>query len=130
MNSNSSPSHFNFDRDAGLIESLAGLNASGERRAAEKTRRAVMGAVIQMREQQSQRRRSRGIALLVCAVLLVLLSPVIWGGVDEWISGDRLGDLQAQMTLLALMVFPALLAALFAGWQSARPHAGQGRRRS
>lgn len=129
MNSAPSPSHLNFDRDAGLVESLAGLNASGEMRAAEKTRRAVMGAVIQMREQRTERRRSCGIALLVCAVLLVLLSPVIWGGVDEWIGGASLGDLQAQMTLLALVVFPALLAALFAGWQSARPHAGPGRRR-
>ncbi len=110
-----------------LIESLAGRNADDERRAAQTARRRVAGKLVNEQEQKCEKRRKRAIALMVSLGVLILLSPAIWNSVEDLIEDGHFGDLGSQFKLLFLLLFPALLAALIAGWRSGQD-APQGKR--
>ena len=56
-------------------------------------------------------------ALLVAVGFLTLLTPALWSGVDEIFAGEHLSDLPTMVTLLALTLFSAILAALIASWK-------------
>jgi hypothetical protein len=74
-----------------------------------------------MREQAQRRRRNRGMALLLVAGFLMLLTPALWSGVDEIFAGEHFSDLSPMVTLLALMLFSAVVAALIASWKGNQP---------
>jgi len=58
-----------------------------------------------------------GVALLGFLCLMVLLAPAIWNGMEDVLAGEHILDLPAQVALLSLMLFPAMLAALIAFWK-------------
>jgi len=58
-----------------------------------------------------------GVALIGFLCLMVLLAPAIWNGMEDVLAGEHILDLPAQVALLSLMLFPAMLAALIAFWK-------------
>lgn len=103
--------------DPELVQVLTGLDASVSLAVAQRTRRAVREASLNIREDQKRRRRNKGVALLVAVGFLTLLTPALWSGVDEIFAGEHLSDLPTMVTLLALTLFSAILAALIASWK-------------
>jgi len=100
-----------------LIDALAGLDASATIAVAQRTRRAVREAAANLREDHKRLRRNRGMALLVAVGFLTLLTPALWSGVDEIFAGEHISDLPTMVTLLALTLFSAVVAALIASWK-------------
>jgi hypothetical protein len=107
--------------DRELIQALTGLDASASLAVAQRTRRAVREAALHLREDQKRRRRNRGVALLVAVGFLTLLTPALWSGVDDIFAGEHLSDLPAMVTLTALTLFSAIVAALLASWKNHQP---------
>ena len=101
-----------------LLQSLAGKNASAELRTAQTARRRVVGKLLSAKEQKAQKRHTLAIAIMLSLGVLVLLSPAIWDGVEDLIADGHFGDMGSQVSLLFLIFFPALLAALIAGWRN------------
>jgi hypothetical protein len=104
--------------DPELIQALAGLDASASLAVAQRTRRAVREAALHLREDQKRRRRNRGMALLIAVGFLTLLTPALWSGVDDIFAGEHLSDLPTMVTLTALTLFSAVVAALLASWKN------------
>jgi hypothetical protein len=104
--------------DPDLIQALTGLDASASLAVAQRTQRAVREAALHLREDQKRRRRNRGMALLIAVGFLTLLTPALWSGVDEIFAGEHLSDLPTMVTLTALTLFSAVIAALLASWKN------------
>ena len=77
-----------------------------------------MGKLLSAREQKTEKRRKRAIAVMASLAVLMLLSPAIWSSMDTLIAEDHSRRPGPQVTLLFLFLFPALLAALIAGWRN------------
>ncbi len=107
--------------DTDLIELLSGLDAGVGLAVAQRTRRAVREAAVRLREDRVRRRRNKGLALLGAVGFLMLLTPALWSGVDEFFAGEHLSDLPTMFTLLAVTLFSAVVAALVAGWRNHQP---------
>ncbi len=107
--------------DPEFIQALTGLDASASLAVAHRTRRAVREAAMNLREDQKRRRRNRGMALLIGVGFLTLLTPALWSGVDEIFAGEHLSDLPTMVTLTALTLFSAVIAALLASWKNHQP---------
>jgi len=103
--------------DSDIIQALTGLDASATMAVAQRTRRAVREAAANLREDHKRLRRNRGMALLVAVGFLTLLTPALWSGVDEIFAGEHISDLPTMVTLLALTLFSAVVAALIASWK-------------
>ncbi len=104
--------------DPELVHALTGLDASASLAVAQRTRRAVREAALNLREDQKRRRRNKGMALLIAVGFLTLLTPALWSGVDEIFAGEHLSDLPTMVTLTALTLFSAVIAALLASWKN------------
>jgi hypothetical protein len=113
--------------DSDLVQALAGLSGDSDRAMVLRTRRAVRGSLLQADVQRQNRKRNAGIAILVAAVVLIVLSPAIWSGIDDLSSGEYISDMTPMLTLLALVLSSAVLAALLAGWKS-EPQMRDGKR--
>jgi peptidoglycan/LPS O-acetylase OafA/YrhL len=113
--------------DSDLVQALAGLSGDSDRAMVLRTRRAVRGSILQADVQRQNRKRNAGIAILVAAVVLIVLSPAIWSGIDDLSSGEYISDMTPMMTLLAVVLSSAVLAALLAGWKS-EPQMRDGKR--
>jgi len=104
--------------DSDILQALTGLDASASLGVAQRTRRAVREAATNLREDRKRRHRNKGLALLVALGLFTLLTPALWSGVDEIFAGEHLSDLPTMITLLALTLFSAVVAALIASWKN------------
>jgi hypothetical protein len=104
-----------------LTGAMTGMDASASLAVAHRTRRAVREAALHIREDRRRRRRNKGLALLLVTGFLTLLTPALWSGVDEIFAGEHLSDLPAMVTLTALMLFSAVVAALLASWKNHQP---------
>ncbi len=104
-----------------LIQALTGLDANASLAVAQRTRRAVREASLNIRQDQERRHRNKGVALLVALGFLMLLTPALWSGVDEIFAGEHLSDLPTMFTLFALTLFSAVVAALIASWKNQQP---------
>jgi hypothetical protein len=107
--------------DAELVQTLTGLNASLSQSVAQRTRRAVREAAVNLHEDRKRRSRNKGVALLIAVGFFTLITPALWSGVDELFAGEHLSDLPAMFTLLALTLFSAVVAALLASWKNHQP---------
>ena len=107
--------------DPDILQALTGLNANASLAVAQRTRRAVRDAALNLREERKRNRRNKGMALLVAVGFLTLLTPALWSGVDEIFAGEHLSDLPTMFTLLALTLFSAVVAALIASWKGHQP---------
>ena len=54
------------------------------------------------------------------AILLLLLAPAMWNGLEDLLAGEHILDLPALVTCLILMLFTATFAALIAVWKGQR----------
>jgi hypothetical protein len=107
--------------DPELIKVLTGFDASRGLAVAQRTRRSVRDAAANLRDEAQRRRRNKGFALLLVMGFLMLLTPALWSGVDEIFAGEHLSDLPTMVTLLALTLFSAVVAALIASWKGHQP---------
>ena len=119
MNSDASGKPSELPSD--LISALGGREANRERAVAHRTRRVVLSSLGLMKEQKQDRSRTRGVALAVTLVVLLLIAPLLWEATDSWIAGEHLGDPGSDLSLWACIVCPTLLAAaLVVGWMKHR----------
>jgi len=103
-----------------VARSIAWMDSDATLVLAQKTRRAVRDAVISTQERRVRQRRSLGLAIIGFVFLLVMLGPALWNGMEDLLAGERLFDLPTLLALSALMLFPAMLAALIAVWKGQR----------
>jgi len=80
-----------------LIEMLTGMNASADMQVVQRTRRAVLEAATELREQQKRNRRNGAIVALTISVLAMLLTPAIWSSVDDFLAGGDLFELHSMV---------------------------------
>ncbi len=85
-----------------------------------RTRRSVMEAAYEMQEQRTRRRRQIGIALLVFAGLLILVTPALWSTATELSSGEPFYDLPVMLLTLTLVLLSAMFAVLMVSWRGRR----------
>jgi hypothetical protein len=81
-----------------------------------RTRRRIYGAMQDIQAQRSGRRKQTGLVLMISVLFVLLLSPAIWCAVEVFRGGGHFVDMQAQTYLLALMLFPGIVAAGIAGY--------------
>jgi hypothetical protein len=93
-----------------LVRALTGRDPGSDITVA-RTRRRVQTAVIDREEQRVGRRRQTGLVMMISLVVLSLLAPAIWSSVETLHAGGHFADFQTQTYLLALILFPALVAA-------------------
>ena len=100
-----------------LLSALAGNEAGRERTVAEKTRRVVLASAGVMKDQRTDRKRSRSLALASILLVLLALGPFVWRVADDLVGGEHWNDMATQTSLWVCILCPALLAAaLVAGW--------------
>ncbi len=107
--------------DPEMVQALTGLDASASLAVAQRTRRVVREAAMRMREDRQRRRRNKGLALLIAAGFITLLTPALWSGMDDIFAGEHLSDLPTMVTLTALTLFSAVVAALLASGKNHQP---------
>lgn len=95
-----------------LLQSLAGLNADRERAITQRTRRAVARAAEDSRHRRGNRRRNGALAALVMGGIVALLTPALWGAVEELVGGEHVFDTQMMVMYLLAGLCIAVLAAL------------------
>ena len=113
--------------DPQIIEMLAGMNANADMLVVQRTRRAVMEAAHELREQKRRNRRSAAIVALTVTVLGMLLTPAIWSSVEDFLAGGDLFELHSMVMVLSALLFSTVLSALIVGLRS-QQHVPRGRR--
>jgi len=98
-----------------MIEMLMGMNASADMQVVQRTRRAVLQAATELREQQKRNRRNGAIVALAISVLAMLLTPAIWSSVDDLLAGGDLFELHSMVLVLIALLFSTILGALLIG---------------
>lgn len=116
--------------DAELLQSLAGLNARADLAVVQRTRRAVYVAAEELRAERQRRRRNTGIALFACAVLFMLLTPALWGALEDFLNGENLFAGAGMVAVFLLMFFAVILTALFMGLRNQQQQIRQRNRRT
>jgi hypothetical protein len=101
--------------DGALVEALTGADRRSDL-AVFRTRRRVYSTVIDMEEQRKGRSSQSRRAIVIVTVLLTLLAPAVWSSVINFSSGAHFADLQTQISLLPLMLFPGIVAVATASY--------------
>ncbi len=107
----------NPEPDRQLVEMLAGMNATADMQVVQRTRRAVMQAAAELREQQRRSRRNMAVVLLTITVLAMVLTPAIWSTVDDFLGGEQWFELPGMVMVLVLLLFSTIVAALIIGFK-------------
>ncbi|HZU09194.1 MAG TPA: hypothetical protein VFA02_04775 [Pseudacidobacterium sp.] len=107
--------------DPQLIDMLAGMNTSASTPVVQRTRRAVMQAASELREQRRRNRRNIAIVSLVFIALSALLTPAIWSTIDDYFGGEQIFGLSEMITVLALVLFSAVLGVLLISFRDQAP---------
>jgi cytochrome bd-type quinol oxidase subunit 2 len=113
--------------DPQLIEMLAGMNASADMAVVQRTRRAVMEAASELREQRKRNRRNAAVVILAVTALGMVLTPALWSSVDDFLGGEQLFELPGMIMALILMLFSTILCVLVVGLRN-QQHIRPGRR--
>ena len=103
--------------DPQIVEMLAGMNATADMLVVQRTRRAVMQAAAELREQQRRTRRNMAVVLLTIAVLAMVLTPALWSTVDDFLGGEQWFELPGMVMVLVLLLFSTIVAALIIGFK-------------
>lgn len=107
---------------ADVVEALVNLNSDTSIARVQRTRRVMRAAALEMVERRLRQRRALGLALLAFLTMLLVLGPAIWDSVEDLVMGEHFADLTPQVTMLLVILFPAVLAALIASWKGDRLH--------
>jgi hypothetical protein len=81
-----------------------------------RTRRRVYSTVIDMEEQRKGRSRQSKLAIVMFTIVIILLAPAVWTSVLNFSAGAHFADLQTQIALLPLMLFPGIVAVATASY--------------
>ena len=108
----------NPEPDQQMVEMLAGMNATADMQVVQRTRRAVMQAAAELREQRRRTRRNLAVVLLTIAVLAMVLTPAIWSTVDDFLGGEQWFELPGMVMVLVLLLFSTIVAALIITFKS------------
>lgn len=100
-----------------LLRAVAGRDANTQLPMVARTRRAIRVANDARLEQGERGRRHIGITLFVFGAFLVLLAPVLWTSLDDFIGGEHFGDLPTQVALISTLLMMSVVAALVAIWR-------------
>lgn len=101
--------------DPQMVEMLAGMNATADMMVVQRTRRAVMLAAAELREQRRRARRNVAIVVLTIAVLAMVLTPAIWSTVDDFLGGGDFFEVHNMSMVLIFVLFSTVLGALVLG---------------
>jgi hypothetical protein len=107
----------NSEDRAEVVNALLSPNCDASLALVRRTRYVVRDTVMVLEDRRVRQRHNIGLALLVLAAVLILLTPEIWINVEDLLAGENLADLSYQIALLLLMLVPAMLAALAAIWK-------------
>jgi cytochrome bd-type quinol oxidase subunit 2 len=108
--------------DPQIVEMLSGMNATADLQAVQRTRRAVMRAAAEMREQQRRSRRNSGFIILAITVLAMIMTPALWSTVDDFLGGEQWFELPGMIMVLVLLLFSTIIAALIISFRSQQAH--------
>jgi membrane glycosyltransferase len=100
-----------------MIEMLAGINTSASMAAVQRTRRVVLEAANEMREQRSRNRRNAAIVALTITGLAMMLTPAIWSALDDFLAGEGLDGMHGMVMVLILMLFSTIFGVLIASFK-------------
>jgi len=100
-----------------LLDALAGLDAEADMAVVQRTRRAVMERMAQMRATHARARRQVGMALVSLIALLMFLTPMLWVIAEEAFSGEEWLDAPGLTALLVATMAFSIFAALAAQWR-------------
>jgi hypothetical protein len=78
--------------------------------AVSRTRRRIYSTVVDMEEQRKGRSKQRKMAIVMVVVIITLLAPAVWTSYLNFSEGAHFADLQSQIPLLAMMLFPGIAA--------------------
>ena len=101
--------------DPQLVQMLSGMNTNASMAVVQHTRRVVLRAATELREQRIRNRRTLGIVTLTIVVLGMLLTPAIWSSMDDFLAGENMSDSSGMIMALIAMLFSAVLGALIIG---------------
>lgn len=101
--------------DPQLVQMLTGMNANASMAMVQHTRRVVLRAATELREQRIRNRRTLGVVTLTVVVLGMLLTPAIWSSMDDFLAGENMSDSSGMIMALIAMLFSAVLGALIIG---------------
>lgn len=99
----------------GLLDALTRVDVQSDL-AVTRTRRLVYSTMIDMEEQRKGRRSERKMTIVMVTILVVLLAPVVWTSVLNFSAGAHFADMQSQIALLSLMLFPGIVAVATASY--------------
>jgi cytochrome bd-type quinol oxidase subunit 2 len=111
--------------DQQIVEMLAGMNATADMQVVQRTRRAVMQAAAELREQRRRSRRNTAIVVLTIAVLAMVLTPAIWSTVDDYLGGEQWFELPGMVMVLVLLLFSTIVGALIIGFRGQQQMQGR-----
>lgn len=103
--------------DPQIVEMLAGMNAAADMQVVQRTRRAVMLAAAELRDQRRRTRRNMAVVLLTITVLGLVLTPAIWSTVDDFLGGESWFELPGMVMVLVLLLFSTIVGALIIGFK-------------
>lgn len=98
-----------------LLEALTSVDGRADLAVA-RTRRRVYSTVVDMEEQRQYRSRQRRTALVACMIIVTFLAPAVWTSYLNFSGGAHFADLQSQISLLAVMLFPGIIAVATASY--------------
>jgi hypothetical protein len=101
-----------------LLRAVAGRDANSQLPIVARTRRAIRVANETRREQGQRERHHIGITLFALGAILLVLAPVLWSSLDDFLGGEHFGDLSAQLSLLSSFLVLAVVGALAVVWRN------------
>ena len=111
--------------DPRIVEMLAGMNAAADMQIVQRTRRAVMLAAAELRDQRRRTRRNMAVVVLTITVLGLVLTPAIWSTVDDFLGGESWFGLPSMVMVMVLLLFSTIVGALIIGFKGQQQMQGR-----
>jgi hypothetical protein len=89
-----------------------------------RTQRLVRQQAMEMAERRQRARHGIGLTILGFSLLLLVLTPVVWSGVQLDLGWQHFSDSEMQFVYMIGWIFPVTLAALVLGFLRTRATGG------
>lgn len=113
-------------RQAALL--LPSIGAVADRPMVLQAKRRVRERAMEMATQRRRARQAVGLAILGFSLLLLVLTPVLWGGVRMEEGWQHFADSEMQAVYVVGWLFPTTIAGLVIGLMRTRSSRAGGRR--
>jgi hypothetical protein len=101
-----------------LLRAVAGRDANAQLPMVARTRRAIRIANESRREEGERGRHHIGVTLFAFGAIFLVLTPAMWGSLDDLFGGEHFGDLPTQVMLLCTFLMLAVVGALAVVWRN------------